>query len=191
MRSGTSRPGGRTALTRQRVHAAVRELLQSSAGAPLQMTQIAAHSGVNSATLYRRWGSVDALILDTVVDDLSERSPLEPTGDLREDLLRYAIEAQRGIAQPDGLRFLKAVAAVADTPDGEAVAREVAQRRLDDIDGLLTMDEARGLTALDIVNGIIAPITYRRLLTPRQELQHHEIERLVDTLLSAAAARTT
>lgn len=153
------------------------------------MGRVAALSGVNPATLYRRWGTIDALVLDVMVDDLADSSPLTATGDLRADLLQYARQVQDLVSQPNGLHFLRALTAVTDTPDGETAARAIAQRRLDELAALLRSDDARCLAPLDVVNTIVAPITYRRLVAPHLHLEHHELERLVDALLAGAAAR--
>ncbi len=77
--------------------------------AELTVAAVAARSGVHATSVYRRWGTLEALLLDVAVDRLSAASPMPDTGTLRGDLLDYACHAAHDLAQPDGLAFLRAV----------------------------------------------------------------------------------
>lgn len=85
---GSERPGGRTARTRQTVFDAVRELLREP-GAELTVPAVASRSGVHATTIYRRWRTIESLVLEVAVEDVTEQSPLPITGDLEADLSVY------------------------------------------------------------------------------------------------------
>ena len=86
--TGSDRPGGRTARTRRAVHDAVRELL-SEPGTELSIPAVAARSGVHETTVYRRWRTIESLVLDVALERVTAESPVPATGDLRADLTSY------------------------------------------------------------------------------------------------------
>ncbi|MEV1246343.1 TetR family transcriptional regulator [Nonomuraea sp. NPDC050022] len=59
------RPGGRSARVRTAVHEAVLDLLRKEDWDSLSLARVAERSGVHQATLYRRWGTLGALISTT------------------------------------------------------------------------------------------------------------------------------
>jgi AcrR family transcriptional regulator len=65
--------------------AAARELLAEKGFAGATVEAIASRAGVGKATIYRRWPTREALLLDVTSADLPE-VPTPDTGDLREDL---------------------------------------------------------------------------------------------------------
>ncbi|MFJ9367989.1 TetR/AcrR family transcriptional regulator [Nocardia sp. NPDC101769] len=84
---GTRRPGGRTARTRTAVlDATLAELAEIGYGSA-SLDRIAQRANVAVSTIYRRWGSLEALIRDAA-DQLATEFTLPDTGDLEQDL-RY------------------------------------------------------------------------------------------------------
>lgn len=107
---GRVRPGGRTARTRQAVHAAVRGLL-SEGRDPISVREVSDRSGVHEVTIYRRWGTVESLVLDVAVTELTGESPFPDTGDLRRDLLTWANAVAEQVKTREGFAFYRALAA--------------------------------------------------------------------------------
>lgn len=107
------RPGGRTARVGQAVHEAVRTLIAERGGAGFTGRDVAERAGVHEATIYRRWGNLDNLLLDVAITvaRLNEESPLPDTGSLRGDLREWAAAIADNLARPDGLALLRAVLA--------------------------------------------------------------------------------
>lgn len=70
------------------VLAATRELLVEAGFAGTTVHEIARRSGVHPPAIYRRWPSRISLIEDAAFSEMVE-VPVEPTGDLRADLLRF------------------------------------------------------------------------------------------------------
>ncbi|WP_022901040.1 TetR/AcrR family transcriptional regulator [Humibacter albus] len=156
---GTSRPGGRTARTRAAVHAAVRELLAESGGATPSIPEVAARSGVHAATIYRRWRTPEGLLLDVVVDDVNDSSPVPVTGDLRVDLTAYATNLITAVRRPGGLGFFRAIIAAARAPGGSAVEIETVVRpRLAAFQAMLDASGTKELTPYDLIDLVIAPV---------------------------------
>jgi AcrR family transcriptional regulator len=82
-----TRPGGRTARTRERVLDAVALLLVEGGYDALTVDAVAARSGVHRTTVYRRWQDTGGLLADSL--DAAREQPWQPpdTGSLRDDLI--------------------------------------------------------------------------------------------------------
>ncbi|QEU89646.1 TetR family transcriptional regulator [Streptomyces kanamyceticus] len=183
--SGTARPGGRTARTREAVRAATRELLAESADGTVDIAEVSARSGVHIATIYRRWRTADGLIIDAVVDELGSRSPLPATGDLRADLHAWITNLLTDLTRPGHLAFFRALLrAGGDEQDG----RGFAEPRIQQIQATLDAAGATVLTWLDIFELVLAPAYVRALLTMPMD-PSTEAERLVDNVLAVRSAR--
>lgn len=102
----------RSARVRADVHAAVEAPQREHPLAEMTMARIAERSGVHLGTLYRRWGSVDAVLLDVVFERLSARSPVPDTGDVANNLREYARQAAEDLAAPEGSLLLRALVSV-------------------------------------------------------------------------------
>ncbi len=161
------RPGGRSARVRDSVHRAVTELLAEQGPERLRIADVARRSGVHPASIYRRWGTPQALALEVAAARLDVESPVPDTGSLVRDLLTYAMRATESIRSPDGLAFLRATIAAGDAA-GETLdrARDVLIRRGSQFDAMLDRARDRGepsLDSTDVVDGILAPIYLRTI----------------------------
>src|SRR6201999_1463332 len=103
------RPGGRSARVASAVHEAVDALLLECGPAGFTVADVARRAGVNPTSIHRRWGSLEAVILEVETARLAEISPLPDTGSLRGDLLAYAQSAADDITRPGRLAFLQAL----------------------------------------------------------------------------------
>ena len=88
--TAASRPGGRSARVRDNVHSAVGRLIGRGHQATLTIPQIAREAEVNPTSIYRRWGSVEALCAEVAVAVLTDDDQLPDTGSLRVDLTAWA-----------------------------------------------------------------------------------------------------
>ncbi|MCW3820806.1 TetR/AcrR family transcriptional regulator [Micromonospora sp. DR5-3] len=159
-----TRPGGRTARVRADVLRAVDDLTAEQPLAQLTLTQVAERSGVHLGTLYRRWGSLDGLLLDAVAERLTNRSPVRDTGNLRADLEDYAHRAAEDLSGPDGKLLLRTLVAVRLGTDAELPP--ALTRRFEDMQALLDRATARGEkppTLQQIMDIVVAPL-YTALL---------------------------
>ncbi|WP_445169248.1 TetR/AcrR family transcriptional regulator [Mycolicibacterium sp. Dal123E01] len=159
------RPGGRSARVAAAVHEAVDALLLETGPGGFTVADVARRAGVNPTSIYRRWGSLEAVILDVEAARLAEISPMPDTGTLRGDLLEYARTAAADITRPGRLAFLQALIGAGDLTVEQR--QSFLMQRARQFQGMLDRGRERGEPALDytaIVDCILAPIYLRRLL---------------------------
>ncbi|HWV78424.1 MAG TPA: TetR/AcrR family transcriptional regulator [Isoptericola sp.] len=186
--TGTVRPGGRTARTREAVHQAVRELMAEHGGEAPEVSAVAARSGVHPATIYRRWRTRDALVLDVAVADVNAASPVPATGDLRADLLAYTCGLLDAFDRPGGLAFVDAlVRASREARLSPERTEELLRPRLDLFQRLLDASGTTELDPLDLVLLLVAPAHLGSTLGISDATG--AAERLVDNVLDVAAGR--
>ncbi|HTU57587.1 MAG TPA: TetR/AcrR family transcriptional regulator C-terminal ligand-binding domain-containing protein [Polyangiales bacterium] len=156
------RPGGRTARVRAEVQEALRWLLARKPQAEISIADIAERSGVHAATIYRRWGTLEGLMLDMTVERISRDSPMPDTGTLEGDLYAWGQRIASSVVGPDGPVLLRTVM------QAKPSDRSVLLRRAGEIQTLLDRAVARGEPALryeDVIDGLLAPIFIRQLFS--------------------------
>src|SRR2546421_3031759 len=94
------RPGGRTARVRAAVLAATLDDLVEHGYAQLSLDGVARRAGVHKTTVYRRWGSKEALVLELMRERAAQEVPIPDTGTLRGDLVELARTAAGLAAVP-------------------------------------------------------------------------------------------
>ncbi|MEV8508713.1 TetR/AcrR family transcriptional regulator C-terminal ligand-binding domain-containing protein [Actinoplanes sp. NPDC051475] len=147
------------------MHQAVSDLLTEFGVEQLTIAEVAARSGVHATSIYRRWGTIQALLVDVAAAQLEVSSPVPDTGSLRGDLLAYATQAAEGLRRPEGLTFLGAVLAAARS-DATASVTPVLAARGAQIQIMLDRAAERGELALDygiVLDVVLAPIYLRHL----------------------------
>jgi AcrR family transcriptional regulator len=159
------RPGGRSARVTTAVHAAVNALFVESGPGGFTVADIARRAGVNPSSIHRRWGSLEALVLDVEAARLTDLSPLPDTGSLRSDLLAYARAAAADITRPGRLAFLQALIGADDLSVEQRQAP--LRQRATQFQAMLDRGRECGEPTLDftvIVDCILGPIYLRYLL---------------------------
>ncbi|OKI30496.1 hypothetical protein A6A25_28620 [Saccharothrix sp. CB00851] len=86
----------------------------------LSLEGVARRAGVNKTTVYRRWGTKEALLLDAIRARATDRVPIPDTGDLREDLLALVRAAIANLTAVEVQAMVRV--AVALSPHDDAVA---------------------------------------------------------------------
>lgn len=191
--SGISRPGGRTARTRAAVHGAVREML-SERGAELTIPAVAKRSGVHATTLYRRWRTIEALLLDMEVAELNDSSPVCATGNLRADLEAYVRQLLKDLRQPGKLGFLRALFAAASKEttaaehSGTLDLASIVAPRVEQIQAVLDASRVTDITAIRIVELMIAPAYFWAQLGYPLD-PDKDTDRLVETVFAVLTPR--
>jgi AcrR family transcriptional regulator len=88
-------------------------------------------TGVNPASVYRRWRTREGLLADVAMSRLERDLPLPDTGSLRGDLTTWAVSAAAGLARPEGRLFLLAlITSIPSTPQAQAERDQHLQRRM-------------------------------------------------------------
>jgi AcrR family transcriptional regulator len=180
------RPGGRSARVVAAVHAAVNELVADGNPGDVTVSEIADRAGVNPTSIYRRWGTLEALILDVEEARVEVRSPIPNTGTLRGDLLAYARQALREITRPGGMTFLRAVLAVRQGGDTQHDAP--LRKRAGQLQAMLDRAGDRGEAApavTDVLDCILAPI-YLRVIFGVGGPDENDLALFVDRALAGA-----
>lgn len=81
------RTGGRSARVREAILAAALHELLVSGYAALSVEAVASRAGVNKTTIYRRWRTVDDLLVDALTSWSQDAIPIPDTGSIHSDLL--------------------------------------------------------------------------------------------------------
>jgi AcrR family transcriptional regulator len=184
--TGSGRPGGRTARTRDAVHDAVRGLL-SEPGAELTIPAVAARSGVHATTIYRRWHTIESLVLDVAIEDINVQSPVPATGDLERDLTVYARHLLTAIRRQGHLAFfplLLSAARQATTAEEAEEITDIVGPRLSQFQALLDAAGVTRINAMRLTEIIIAPAYFWAQLGAPLD-PDRDTGRLVETALLA------
>ena len=184
------RPGGRTERVRLAVHEAVRAL--TSEGTPYGVAEVAQRSGVHATTIYRRWRTLEGLLLEVAAEDLARSSPLQLTGDLRADLTHWGRSLAADVAQPGGLAFLHAITRAGAQPGaGTAMLEGLLAPRLTQVDAVITAAGAQPLTTRDVLDLLVAPVLLAALIGVPLGTDHSgtDVDRLVDNVIAVREHR--
>jgi AcrR family transcriptional regulator len=190
---GIRRPGGRTAAVRAAVLRAVEALLIETGLAGLELPLVADRAGVGRSTVYRRWGSVAALIAD-LLHDMAETSVARAdTGSLRGDLRANAALVRRTLTDPRQGRVFKAIIAAATSDDrtAEALAefyrRRIAEWSTSVEDAIRRGEAPPGTDAAAVIRQVSAPLYYQ-FLTSTTPLTTRDATRAADAAWAAVNA---
>lgn len=179
---------------RSAVHQAVIDLLSDPGGADLTIPAIAQRAGVNHTSIYRRWGSREALLADVVVTRLERDWPLADTGTLRGDLIAWAEAGVASIRKPEGHFLVRAVAlSMPGSAQAQGERAQHFERRIHAIERIRERAAARGENSPpleQILDQLIAPLYLRAIFGIEPPATGYP-ELLVDRLLSNAGGSET
>ncbi|MEU9574363.1 TetR/AcrR family transcriptional regulator [Streptomyces massasporeus] len=190
---GTVRPGGRTARVREAVLRAAEDALTEQGFSGLDLADIARRADVGKTTVYRRWGTVAALVADLLQDMAEQSAPRTETGSLLGDLTANALLVQRTLTDPRQGPLFKALIAAA-TGDARTAA---ALHRFYDIrvrewapcvrQAVDRGEVPRGTDAHEVVRAVSAPLYYH-LLISGDRLDETAAARAAEAAVTAARA---
>jgi AcrR family transcriptional regulator len=187
----------RSAHVEQAVLDAALDMLVSEGVGGITMEALAARAGVGKATLYRRWKSKSAVLVDAVMQ-VSEPAAFTPTPDLRSDLINIADQARRKLNHSMAGKIMpRLMSAALDDPELMQIYWEQAvlpRRRLADarLQAAVREGELRADLDLDLVADMLfGSMVYRKLFAAVRPLPDRRmIEQVVDLLLSGARVTT-
>jgi AcrR family transcriptional regulator len=163
------RPGGRTARVRAAaLDATVAELVEHGY-AGLSIDAVAARSGVGRATLYRRWGGREGLVLDAVESFAVHHADVPDTGDFDRDLRLWLRTILRMLTDRDSVALVRAVFGAPDNPAVVRLRHGFWRTRLALARPLVERAEQRGdvpagTDAEEVIRHAGAPLYYRLLV---------------------------
>jgi AcrR family transcriptional regulator len=91
------RTGGRSARVREAILAATLDELVETGYAALSMEAVASRAGVHKTTVYRRWPTLDDLLLDALTTWSQEALPVPDTGGIDTDLVALGRELAKAL----------------------------------------------------------------------------------------------
>jgi AcrR family transcriptional regulator len=192
------RLGGRSARVRRGVLEATLALLREQ-GDGFSIPQVAARAGVHDATIYRRWGTRDALIVDAIRSHLGETVPLPDTGSLTGDLTAFLERSVAFLASPLGTQLVRATVG-AESPAADNPRATYWPVRLEEIGVMVERAVARGelprarlAEATLTAEMLLAPLYFRLLVTrgPLDETFASQVAAFVERALRSGSERTS
>ena len=164
------RPVGRprSAKAHQAIIEATLELLNEKGFDGLSLEAVATRAGVGKKTIYRRWPSKEALVLDALRALHTEPPPVAATGDFRADvktLLREELGAHSGATNPLHVKLLFRVAGeIFAHPQLFRVAFSQLEPRLNSLEQLIAHAQAQGELRQDVDPKVIVSLIYGSFL---------------------------
>jgi AcrR family transcriptional regulator len=189
-RTANVRTRGRAAQVVQRVFNATADELSRVGYAAMRVEDVAARSGVNKTTIYRRWPTKADLVAATMIDQGKHklRIPID-TGTLRGDLHASLLSAFE--LKPSEQSMLRIVQMERSIPEVDALARrfrdELHGMRLAMVHrGIVRGELPQGVDAQLVVDLVSAPV--QRALLFNETIDARYIDRVLDVVLAGAAA---
>lgn len=187
------RPGGRTERVRKQVIAATVAVLAEDGVSGVSVESVASRSGVARTTIYRRWGTPQALMLEALLEELGPRSSrVADTGSLRGDL-KAVLEDVLGFNTSDqGRGIMQAVFIQRSSADIASAVQAYWTRRFDAVAEIVRRAVARGELSADVPEDLIiemaaSPLYFRLFITWRG-VDDAYLDQIVDRVLTAFGA---
>lgn len=187
-----SRPGGRSARVRCEVMGAVVELLGEGGVEAVSVAEVARRAGVNPTSIYRRWRTVDVLILEAAHDLSLAAVTVSDTGSLEGDLAAVVRSVAAFLRSDIGGAMARAIV---DAPPGVLERLEWAEfwaSRFDRLEPVLARAARRGewqgaasQEEAVAIGRVLAAQTYFRTLFLREELDADAVRGIVRQALAA------
>jgi AcrR family transcriptional regulator len=189
----TTRPGGRTARTRDAVFAAALDELGEAGYSDTSVESIAARAGVHKTTVYRRWGTKDALLAEVLAQAAEDRIDVSDSGDVDRDMEELARAVVATLTSPAGGATVRAIVAAApSSPELGAVLSKFWVARRERVGPIIEAAIARGQlpTGTDpaaLMRFVAAPLYFQLLMTD-EPLTEVDARRAAASALAAARA---
>ncbi|MGI8334412.1 TetR/AcrR family transcriptional regulator C-terminal ligand-binding domain-containing protein [Actinomadura scrupuli] len=190
---GMVRPGGRTARVRAAVLQAAGDALAEHGFAHLDLGDVAHRAGVGRTTVYRRWGTVTALVADLLTEMAEQSQPRTETGSLLDDLRANAGLVQQTLTDPrQGALFRAVIAAATCDPQTAEALHRFYRARITEWAPCVTQAIQRGelpegTDPDEVVRAVSAPLYYR-LLASGDPLDQTAADRAAEAAAAAARA---
>lgn len=159
------RAGGRSAIVRAKVIDAASDLILEEGLGGVTIPMVAQRAGVAVTSLYRRWGDINALLLDVAVHRLSTSWPLVDEGSIERDLKSWAARIAAGLRAREDVSFLRTLLMTWNV--APEIRAQVLQARAEEIEAMLQRGRDRGERCPsldDIIDHLLAPLYVRSLL---------------------------
>ena len=172
----------------RRILDATRDLLTEDGFADLRLEHVAARAGVGKATIYRRWGSKEALAAELLAELAGPHIAVRDSGDTREELLAAVVNPMRAITETSFGPVIRALLSqIAMNPTlGDPFRASVVQARRDEVARVVRRGIDRGDLRpdadIDLATELLVGPVYFRLMFGGT-LDHDFADRVVDSVL--------
>lgn len=190
-RTEGTRVHGRAERVVSAVLAATHEELGRVGYGALRIEDVAARSGVNKTTIYRRWPTKAELVVASLRASNEEQEALD-TGTLRGDLLAVVMKTVRMCQTPTGRGIVRMMQMERADPEVEAIAKALGDRRRQRNTALLERGVARGELPADVNKELILDLIfggiYGRLIHRGEDVSEGYAAAAIETVLAGARA---
>lgn len=183
----------RSSQAHRKILDATRELLSGDGFADLRLEHVAARAGVGKATIYRRWGSKEALAQELLAELAGPHIAIAESGDTRQEFLAAVVNPMRAVTEtPFGPVIRALLSQIAVNPTlGDPFRATVVQARRDEIARVIRRGIARGDLRPDAdaevaTELLVGPVYFRLMFGG--ELTLDFAHRVVDNVLRGYAA---
>lgn len=169
--------------------AATFEELSRVGYAAMRVEDIAARSGVNKTTIYRRWPTKAELLTNAVMVHAERRLPPIDTGSVRGDLRASLLSAFQ--LRPYEQGVLRAIQMERSLQDVEAFAQHMREQLHDLRVAMVKRGIERGELPRNVDVGLVVDILsapVQRALLVNESMDAAAIDRLLDVVLAGAVA---
>ena len=192
LKRGPGRP--RSAEAHRAILDAVFELLAEEGFGRLSIEGVAARAGVGKATVYRRWSSKVALVIEALDTRASERLSVPDTGTARGDLIEFLAQLVRIMAGPEGRVVAPLLEGMSRSPElAEAFRRDLISPWRQITNEIIRRGIARGELRPDLHFDVAldAPVSivFHRLLITGEPVDEALLGRAVDQVMDGISAR--
>lgn len=189
---GGVRTGGRSARVVDRVLTATVELLGQSGYGALRFDEVAARSGVNKTTIYRRWPTKSQLVAAAI----QHHKPIVPprdTGDLERDLTEMFVEALSKFDVVVMRGLMRMVQAEHHDPELDAILVEtrrlITSTRRIRLDAAVARGELPRRTDITLMMDMLASAVHVHLLRSAERPSPLVISDIVRVVVAGARVR--
>ena len=187
------RPGGRSARNARAVADATLAVMAEKGLADFTVSDVAVRAGVHETSIYRRWGSRENLIADTLLAYSERLIPVPDTGSLRTDLRELLAAVADYLATPIGKAMSHALAFSGDETRWAKLRFDFWTTRFELVRTIVDRAVQRQEVPPDtdarlLLETLIAPLQFRVLAT-REAIDGDLCERLTDLVLDGILPR--
>lgn len=173
---------------------AARDLLADCTLASFSLERVAGRARVGKTTIYRRWPSKEALILDLLLEMADQMFPVAETGNTRDELVAMVRSTIAMFNTNMGRVMQSILSELARRPELTVPFRAtVVRARRDEVERVITRGVQRGDIRAEVDHELlpellIGPVYYRLLFGG--ELDEAFAERIVDAVLGGCATES-
>lgn len=168
------------------------EIMADKGFAQFSVGDVAIRAGVNKATISRRWGTRDNLIMETLLSHSRRTIPVPDAGSLRADLTELTCAVADYLTTPVGTALSQALAGSGDETRWAEARLDFWRTRLEGMRAIVDRAVERHEIPAEtdprlVLEILIAPLQFRTLVT-REVFDHQFCRQLVYVVLDGISA---